>query len=228
MKLFFTLLTLFSPHFLIAQTSSFFISFTPTYNGVPMELEKAYGSDSLKIETLKFYISDISFFNQEQQWFKFQDGYQLLDFSNELKTGKSYGAPSYFSYSHIEFDLGVDSLTNVSGAMEGPLDPMNGMYWTWQSGYINFKLEGTAANCPTRKNEFTFHLGGYQAPYAGKQRISLPIENLPSTRDIEIEIPIDELFQKINLNDNNEIMSPCATSVEMAKILASVLKIKNN
>ena len=39
------------------------------------------------------------------------------------------------------------------------------MYWTWQSGYINFKIEGRIKtdNKPWQKIEY--HIGGYRSPY---------------------------------------------------------------
>jgi hypothetical protein len=44
----------------------------------------------------------------------------------------SFDLPTYLKYDQIQFQLGIDSLTNVSGAMGGDLDPTKGMYWTWQ------------------------------------------------------------------------------------------------
>ena len=64
--------------------------------------------------------------------------------------------PSNIPFSKLKFQLGIDSLTNVSGAMGGDLDPTKGMYWTWQSGYINMKIEGKSNSCKTRKNQFQF------------------------------------------------------------------------
>ena len=77
----------------------------------------------------------------------------------------------------IKFNLGIDSLTNVSGVMGGDLDPTKGMYWTWQSGYINFKMEGSSAVCPTRNHEFQFHIGGYQDPFYAMQTLELEVKN---------------------------------------------------
>jgi len=48
----------------------------------------------------------------------------------------------------------VDSLANVSGAMSNDLDATKGMYWSWQSGFINLKIEGKSASCKTRKINF--------------------------------------------------------------------------
>ena len=57
--------------------------------------------------------------------------------------------------------------------MGGDLDPTKGMYWAWQSGYINFKMEGSCSQCLATKNNFEFHLGGYQQPFYAMQTIEL-------------------------------------------------------
>ena len=50
----------------------------------------------------------------------------------------------------------------------GVLDPAssmdNGMYWTWNSGYIFFKMEGSSPAAPadpTGNRKFRYHIGGF-------------------------------------------------------------------
>lgn len=74
------------------------------------------------------------------------------------------------SYKAVSFVLGVDSLRSTMKVEErtGALDPgvdhtgANGMYWSWNSGYIFMKLEGTSPAAPvdaTGKNTFRYHIG---------------------------------------------------------------------
>ncbi|MFN4989972.1 MAG: MbnP family protein, partial [Ignavibacteria bacterium] len=37
--------------------------------------------------------------------------------------------------------FGLDSIDNVNTSFEGALDPIHGMFWTWNSGYVNCKIE---------------------------------------------------------------------------------------
>ena len=52
----------------------------------------------------------------------------------------------------------------------GVLDPSGAgadMYWTWNSGYIFFKMEGTSPAATGMGNSFMYHIGGfggYSAP----------------------------------------------------------------
>jgi hypothetical protein len=56
--------------------------------------------------------------------------------------------------------FGVDSLRNVSGAQTGALSTVNGMFWSWNTGYIMMKAEGISPN--SSSDSFAFHLGGFQ------------------------------------------------------------------
>jgi hypothetical protein len=62
----------------------------------------------------------------------------------------------------ISFIIGVDSLHNTGGVQTGALDPYKGMYWTWNSGYVNAKLEGNSDSAATPSHLFSHHIGGYK------------------------------------------------------------------
>lgn len=66
------------------------------------------------------------------------------------------------TYKSIRYTIGVDSLRNVSGAQTGALDPAAGMFWTWSSGYVQFKIEGSVIN---PSGDFIYHVGGFQGPF---------------------------------------------------------------
>lgn len=79
-------------------------------------------------------------------------------------------------YTGLKFIIGVDSAKSVSPIAErtGVLDPAtgaSGMYWSWNSGYIFVKVEGTSPQAPvepsTNERIFQYHtglFGGYDSP----------------------------------------------------------------
>jgi len=219
----------------LAQSRGERISFHPTMNGESMEIGQSYYAtalkDSVRFDALKFYISAIQLFQDEQLVFTLQKKHYLIDLENreslivDLKTKEDVdfkkGEGFDLKYNRIQFSLGVDSLTNSSGAFGGDLDPTNGMYWTWQSGYINFKLEGVSKVCPARKNVFQFHLGGFLGEENALQKISLAV----SGKDNKIEFAIDEWLEQINLKEQYQIMSPSVEAVKMSKLVADLFKI---
>ncbi|MBK7385090.1 MAG: hypothetical protein IPI81_17420 [Flavobacteriales bacterium] len=125
----------------------------------------------------------------------------------------------------ISFLLGIDSLTNVSGAFGGDLDPTKGMYWAWNSGYINWKLEGTCTKCETLKNQFEFHLGGYLPPYFNAQRIGFAV---PAQGPIAIDVDVAAFLERAKPGERCAIMSPSKEAVELARVAASVFSIADH
>lgn len=67
-------------------------------------------------------------------------------------------------YTKLSFVLGVDSLRNTMDVSKrtGNLDvtgTASGMYWSWNSGYIFFKLEGNSQASPQADKSFKYHIG---------------------------------------------------------------------
>ena len=98
-------------------------------------------NDSIQIETLKFYISGIELLDSNNRIWKEKNSYHLIDFENKNSQCIQLYIPKKSHISKLKFNIGIDSITSNSGALDGDLDPTKGMYWAWQSGYINFKME---------------------------------------------------------------------------------------
>lgn len=200
--------------------------FSPHYCVTKGELAKSYfgpgETDSIRISTLRFYISEVQFLLESEVVYSMPTKYFLLDVEDagSLQIPVPEEAPD--TYDQIRMGLGIDSVTNASGAQGGALDPTNGMYWTWQSGYINFKLEGTSARCPTRKNTFQFHLGGYQHPFNLFQSLILDVN---PTNEIVINVCFDELLSKIDFSYLHTVMSPSDQAVELSKVLPTIFHV---
>lgn len=181
-------------------------------------------NDTLQIETLRFYISKIKIEYADQSTFLQPNSYHLVD----IEDSTSYRIPicqyNNKKISKIIFNIGVDSIMSVSGALKGDLDPTKGMYWAWQSGYINMKIEGKCNRCKTRKNQFFFHLGGYMKPNNALREIALEINQ--TQPDINIDIDLEAFFSKIRLAETNNIMIPGKKAMELADYGVLLFKIE--
>jgi len=202
------------------------LEFSPLFGSAKFNTETYYkiGVDSVQITTLKFYVSNISFYDGEKQVWKENKSYHLADINDPSSLALKFNLPSGIRFTEIKFNLGVDSITNVSGAMGGALDPALGMYWTWQSGYINFKLEGNSNLCKTRNNEFQFHLGGYLSPFSGLQEIRMPSQNNKST---VAALDLQKILSSLDLKTQNHIMSPSKEAVNLARLIGGTFTKTN-
>ena len=193
---------------------------TPRYQDRTIALQDTIfraSLDDVTIETLRFYISKIDFYSKGYKVRQKSYSQHLIDAADTSTYTIKLACPSLINVDEITFLLGIDSLTSTSGAFGGDLDPTNGMYWAWNSGYINFKIEGKSSQCPTRDNGFQFHLGGYAAPYANAQEIRLSIQSIDK---LNIAVDLSNFFDQIDLSKEHTIMSPSQKAVSFSELIS--------
>jgi len=149
------------------------IKFNLTANGKSLVLnDSTYTNafnETYQVTRLKYYISNIALHAY--------DGVYFYDKPTLFEAGSSDSIVlplNPASYYLIEFTLGVDSALNCSGAQDGALDPLNGMFWTWNSGYIFFKMEGYSSASTADLQRIEHHVGGYRYPNNAARKITLP------------------------------------------------------
>jgi hypothetical protein len=201
------------------------LSFLPMINGSPISLNQHYFStelnDSISISKLKFYISNIALLNNDKVIYKNSAGVYLLNAEESLNI--QFDIPQSIQFNRIQFGLGIDSVINTSGALDGALDPLMGMYWTWQSGYINFKMEGFIGDISKEENKFEYHLGGYSDKNNAYQLVEIPVQY---KSDIQFQMPIDLIFKTMLLEKKYNIMSPSTIAVSLSKKIAQSILVK--
>ncbi|MFK7969160.1 MAG: MbnP family protein [Bacteroidia bacterium] len=199
------------------------ITFQLCMQGEALELEKGYAvsgkTDSVQITRFRFYLSNIRFVQNGLVIDSVPKQHILIDAEN----GNTFSFLSPQQYDSISFQIGIDSLTNVSGALGGDLDPTKGMYWSWQSGYINMKLEGRSALCPTRNKQFQFHIGGYSAPFNMLQYVMLPVTG---DDPVTIKVEVEHFLQKLDLKKTHSIMSPNTEALQLSQLLPTMFSVE--
>ncbi len=231
MRLVLCILSLFFCSLSAEATTDVVLRFVPTYSGKPIVLEEHYyklpGGDSVMFETFKAYVSAVVLFQDNKMITAENNDAHLLNASDAETMNFSVMISNTATFNSIHFNLGVDSITSTSGALGGDLDPAKGMFWTWQSGYINCKIEGRSNLCKTRHNEFQLHLGGYAQPNNSLQNIVVKVDKpVPEGEEVIIEIPLDKFLTQVDLRKQNAIMSPGQDAVIVAKKLAAVFEVK--
>lgn len=205
---------------LLAQ-SNIVLHFTPTIDQSPLLLNQRFSlkdsKDSFMLTTFKFYISSISLYDHDKLSWTEQNSYHLVDI--EQTDSILLFVPKGVSYDKIFFNIGIDSITNVSGAMGGDLDPLKGMYWTWQSGYINLKLEASKQD----DDKIIYHLGGYSGDQNSLQTFSYPL--LKNETILYFNFNLKDIFSLEKSNYPKHLMVPGSSAVELLKIIASKITL---
>lgn len=201
---------------------STFIELKAYYNQQEIVLNDTFlvvdANQGTRINSLKFYLSDFKLLKEQSVVWSQDDWVKLVDFSNKRTSTFSLPITSDINFNAISFNLGIDSVTNVSGAFGDDLDPTNGMYWTWQSGYINLKFEGKLPINKGKAKNFEFHLGGYAYPYNSITKVVLPV-NCKSK--IEIAWNANKFLNTLDSLSSMHVMSPNVEAVRLSKNAAA-------
>jgi hypothetical protein len=200
------------------------IVFRNIINGNPVVLnDSAYTNpfgEQYTIRKLKYYISNLKLDTDYKKTLNIRK-YWLINQANDssLSFIISVAAKNYFS---IGFLLGVDSARNNSGAQTGALDPLNDMFWTWHSGYIMEKLEGTSPQSNIVNNKFEYHIGGYEGDNNVLNYVWLPQQLLikkGKTSTIIINVDINKFWDAAYQLKISEA-PVCSTQGALAKQVA--------
>jgi len=132
------------------------------------------------VDLLKYYVSNVKISTADGRTYTVpqEESYFLIDASVTESQFVNIEVPEG-DYTQLTFLLGVDSLRSTMPVEDrtGVLDPAGdhnggGMYWSWNSGYIFFKMEGQSPAVdlegdPTGQHRYRYHIGGfggYDAP----------------------------------------------------------------
>lgn len=154
------------------ETGELTLKFDNRAGNSDLQLNTGYinsSGETFSITTLNYYISNIRLGTASGQDYEVpQDSSYFLVSENDpgSQLVKLRNIPAG-DYNQITFIIGVDSLRSTMDVSrrQGVLDPAqghDGMYWTWNSGYIFFKMEGTSPVAPAEQHhKFYYHIGGF-------------------------------------------------------------------
>lgn len=148
--------------------------------------------DTLAFNTFKHYVSNIKLTKDDGSVWSEEESYHLIDLSDPSTMSLNISNVPTGNYTSIEVTFGVDSTRNVSGAQSGALDVVNGMFWSWNSGYIMLKAEGISPN--SADGTFAYHLGGF----SGENSV-VTTKEFTLSSDLEIE---ENHSHTVNVNAN--------------------------
>jgi len=191
-----------------------------------LKLDSATYKNSLgqtyKVTMFKYYVGNFHLMNLAGKEFV-SAGYFLINQDDESSMQIKLDNIPEGKYTSVSFTLGVDSADNCSGAQSGALDPVNGMFWAWNSGYIFLKMEGISSVSNSTGKRLEFHIGGYKEPNNCIRKIQLKFNNPlkigeGNTGVVEIKADVNHLFSDPDPVDFSKLSS--VTDFHNAKAIA--------
>ena len=187
------------------------------------------------VSTFEYYLSNIQFTKSDGTTYAAPDTYFLVDQATAKTLSFTVPNVPAGDYTGVSFIVGVDAqktgLTDpltFTGKFDA-LNPAYNMYWTWNSGHIFMKMEGTlTSTSPTKP--LTCHIGGYTgatnaivtaAPSFGSGKLAVRADKTPT---IALQANVVKLFDGPNPVTLSTFMGahmPGAQSVQIAQNYAA-------
>ncbi len=211
--------------------------FKNNVSGQPLVIGNSYtNSFGEKYTVLKFryYITQILLVDSSDMRVQFfPNDYFLLD--AEDSSTRTISIPLSLKHiSYISFLVGVDSESNVSGTQQGALDPANGMFWTWNTGYIMAKLQGTSPEAKSAANAFSFDAGGYKTGENAARKVEFTINTLKgknkTVHTVVIETDVNKWFNgvhPIKIAEHAGCHEPGALAMQIADNYATMFSLES-
>ena len=212
----------------------------PIINGIPlqqgMEQSNSWGED-FKVDVFRIYLGDFALLDEGiDPVSERRESYHLLDaFDSASLSIKMNG--NGIPFRRLRFQIGIDSIRNVSGAQTDALDPLLGMFWTWQTGYIHAKLEGSSPSSTRTDKRFTYHIGGFRSGQDTKRVVTLdlPLQHAwalerNGNTEITLHMDLDAWFRSVHdlpIAGQSQVMQPGALAVQYADNYARMFSLES-
>ena len=134
----------------VAHAASLEISIQHKFGGERLLLDSLRFQNSagemLSFTRLSYLLSGFAVEREDGEWVEMPDQYAWMDAEKRRLSARIEGVPEG-KYRALRFHIGPDAAANsanpASLAANHPLNAnLNGLHWTWQSGYIFLALEG--------------------------------------------------------------------------------------
>lgn len=187
------------------------------------------------ITNFKYYVGNFHFKRADGNEFISSEYFLIKEDDEQSKQIILNNIPDG-EYVSCNFIIGVDSTSNCSGALSGALDPVNGMFWSWNTGYIFMKLEGKAVASKSPGHIFEFHIGGYKYPNNCIRKINLQTPGLlisaGKTSSMELKTDAGEIMKtpvSIDLGNLSSVTDSrnAVLIADNYKDMFSIIKINN-
>jgi hypothetical protein len=191
--------------------------------------------DAFTVSLFNYYISNVKLKRADGTFFVEPNSYHLIKEADAATTTFKLSEVPEGEYSEVTFMIGVDSTRNVSGAQTGALDPANGMFWSWNSGYIMAKVEGSSPQSTQAGQDLVFHVGGFKGANNALRTVTLSLNTrarVSESVDPTITLKADVLswFASPNMIDfatTNAVHSAGSAATTIADNYVNMFSVKS-
>ena len=157
--------------------------------------------NNYQVDLLKYYVSNFTLVKDDNTEYTIGN-HDLIDATDPASANIIAKDVPNGTYTKLRFILGIDSVYNHTGDQAGDLDPINGMIWSWNTGYIFFKHEGVYKDSLQQTKGLLYHYGTDKA----RTTIELTMQPLiisGNSKKVNLAFDLNSLYNTPNQLDFN-------------------------
>ncbi len=208
------------------------IIFKHIANGKPLKKDSVYTNacgEKYSISRLQYYVTGINFSSNNSTTQANKEVFLVKAFSDTVLRVPLLSRKHKF----LTFQIGVDSAMHVAGAQRGALDPLNNMYWAWNTGYVHYKMEGYSTNSKSDLARIEYHIGGFEGGNKAMQQKNIYFtgkkKKSEKLKEIIITVNLDEFWNKETgfcIAAQPVVMKPGKEAVDISRRLPLMMEVE--
>ena len=222
------------------QTGILEIVFDHEFDGQPFRADTSTfytlsNGENLRFARFDYYISNIELQLADGTWWAQEESYHIIH-ASRTKPSIKIPALKEGEITGVRYMIGVDSVRNFSGAQEGALSPSNGLFWSWNTGYIFVASEGICLERPEDSNFFIHHIGGFRAPFIGSRTVTFDLTDKviirgEATSTLNMKVEVNRFYEgpggRISVVQLQTLHTANETSSNIANNIATMFSVKS-
>jgi len=187
-------------------------------------------TQTVKLSKFKYLVSNFRLVKADGSEYAVPESYFLVDASVPSSVKVMLKEIPSADYKSLKYIVGVDSARNTAGAQTGALATTNDLYWSWNSGYIFMKAEGTS---PQNSMGISYHIGGFKDANAAQREITINFgsESLQVRKGNEVVVhakaDVKKLFNGFDVSTTSMMHMPGPKALQLADNYAQMFSFEH-
>jgi hypothetical protein len=205
------------------SSNSIYLEFEAKVGSNTFELNRPYFvgpfNNKMVFSRFQYYISNVILTKEDGTTYIVpkDSSYYLITHNNNVLPKVELKNIPIGNYKSIQFMIGIDSISNLTiepKLLPSALDPLNGMYWSWNSGYRFLVTEGTVQDSIAFKHHIGLQKNVKNLTFTSNTSAKVSSSVRPT---MHFEVDVEKMYngtEKINAVANRTIMvTPFASNV---------------
>lgn len=218
------------------QMNEFHVGFNYKVGTTDLQLDSTYADANgrnFSLRMVNYYLSNLKLMKADSSTIDFDEVLLVQNRRDSVSGDAMLGMIQNGSYIGFQFDIGLDSATNHADPNTYPAGhPLNlqipSMHWSWNTGYLFFRIEGLYDNSLTGTevpgSDMQYHVGNIRLLRRVTSYFDEPVTLTDANDMLRLELGLDILAVLDNIDLLSDNFTHTTGNFTLASTLASNMR----